>query len=43
MERPRVAAVGTGTLTAVRLGLLVIGLPALVLLAGAMVFLKRRD
>ncbi len=43
MDVPRIAQMSTGALNAWRVGLLLVGLPGLVIAAGLMVFFARRD
>jgi hypothetical protein len=43
LEVPRVAPLSDGLLGFLRLGVLIIGMPLLVLIAGTFVYLKRRD
>jgi hypothetical protein len=43
LEVPRVAPIGDGALGFWRVGVLIIGLPLLVLVSGTLVYLKRRD
>jgi hypothetical protein len=43
LEIPRVAAISPAGLNFLRVGVLIVGLPLVVLMAGSLVYLKRRD